>query len=130
MRNKLWLLTSLLLVSAMFLTACPTPAQAPSGAAPAGEAAPTEAAAEEPAAEGDVTIQVWHGWAGEYFTTIEQVFKDYEAANPGVKIELTKPDNLNESVQVAIPAGEGPDIFAWANDQIGTQALAGNSAAQ
>jgi arabinogalactan oligomer/maltooligosaccharide transport system substrate-binding protein len=111
----------------MMLTACPTPAQAPSGAAPAGgEAAPTEAAAEEPAAEGDVTIQIWHGWAGEYFTTIEQVFKDYEAANPGVKIELSKPDNLNESAQVAIPAGEGPDIFAWVNDQIGTQALAGN----
>ncbi|MFZ4655418.1 MAG: extracellular solute-binding protein [Caldilineaceae bacterium] len=127
MRNKLWLLTTLLLISAMMLTACPTPAQAPSGAAPAGgEAAPTEAAAEEPAAEGDVTIQIWHGWAGEYFTTIEQVFKDYEAANPGVKIELSKPDNLNESAQVAIPAGEGPDIFAWVNDQIGTQALAGN----
>jgi arabinogalactan oligomer / maltooligosaccharide transport system substrate-binding protein len=27
---------------------------------------------------------------------------------------------------VAIPAGEGPDIIGWANDQIGTQALAGN----
>lgn len=127
MRNKLWLLTTLLLVSALLLTACPPPAGAPSGAAPAGgEAAPTEAAAEEPAAEGEVTIQIWHGWAGEYFTTIEEVFKAYEEANPGIKIELTKPDNLNESVQVAIPAGEGPDIFAWANDQIGTQALAGN----
>lgn len=127
MRNKVWLLTTLLLVSAILLTACPTPAGAPAdGAAPAGEAAPTEAAAEEPAAAEEVTIQIWHGWAGEYFTTIEEVFKAYEEANPGVTIELSKPDNLNESIQVAIPAGEGPDIFAWANDQIGTQALAGN----
>lgn len=128
MRNKFWLLTTFLLVSTLLLTACPTPASAPAGsAAPAEEAAPTEAAAEEAAApEGEVTIQIWHGWAGEYFTTIEEVFNAYEEANPGVTIELSKPDNLNESVQVAIPAGEGPDIFAWANDQIGTQALAGN----
>lgn len=127
MRNKFWLLTTLLLVSVLLLTACPTPASAPTGsAAPAGEAAPTEAAAEEPVAAGEVTIQIWHGWAGEYFTPIEEVFNAYEEAHPGVTIELSKPDNLNDAAKVAIPAGEGPDIFAWANDQIGTQALAGN----
>lgn len=117
MRNKVWLLTILLLVGALLLTACPGAAQAP-----AGSAAPTEAGA---AAEA-VTIQIWHGWAGEYFTTIEGVFKAYEEAHPGVTIELSKPDNLADAAKVAIPAGEGPDIFAWANDQIGTQALAGN----
>ncbi|MEZ4730064.1 MAG: extracellular solute-binding protein [Caldilineaceae bacterium] len=127
MRNKFWLLTTLLLVGAILLTACPTPTRAPAGgAAPVGDSAQSETAMEEPAAAEEVTIQIWHGWAGEYFTTIEEVFQAYEEAHPGVTIELSKPDNLSESIQVAIPAGEGPDIFAWANDQIGTQALAGN----
>jgi arabinogalactan oligomer/maltooligosaccharide transport system substrate-binding protein len=29
-------------------------------------------------------------------------------------------------LKVAIPAGQGPDIIGWTNDQIGTQAIAGN----
>jgi len=37
-------------------------------------------------------------------------------------------DNLSDSLAVASPAGEGPDILAWANDQIGRNALAGNIA--
>jgi arabinogalactan oligomer / maltooligosaccharide transport system substrate-binding protein len=41
---------------------------------------------------------------------------------------LEQPENVNDALRVAIPAGEGPDIIAWANDQIGTQALAGNIA--
>ncbi len=127
MRNKFWMLTSLLLVSTLFLVACPATSQAPAGgAAPAGEAAATAAPAEGAPSGEAVTIQIWHGWTGEYFTQIEAVFTAYEEANPGVTIELSKPDNLSEAATVAIPAGEGPDIFAWVNDQIGTQALSGN----
>jgi arabinogalactan oligomer/maltooligosaccharide transport system substrate-binding protein len=108
---------AMLLISALALTACPA-------ASPAAEEAP---AAADAAASGDVTtITIWHGWAGEYATAIEEVFAEYEAANPTIDIELSRPENLNESASVAIPAGEGPDIFAWVNDQIGGQALAGN----
>jgi arabinogalactan oligomer/maltooligosaccharide transport system substrate-binding protein len=73
-----------------------------------------------------VKISIWHGWAGDYFKAIEAAFKDYEKANPGVTIELSKPDNLNDALKVAVPAKKGPDILAWVNDQIGTNALAGN----
>jgi len=72
------------------------------------------------------TITVWHQWSGDYLTAIEQAFKDYTALHPNIKIDLSKPEDTSNALSVAIPAGEGPDIIGWANDQIGAQALAGN----
>ena len=72
-----------------------------------------------------VTISIWHGWGGDYYAAIETAFKDYQKANPGVTIQLSKPDNLYDALKIAIPAKNGPDIFAWANDQIGVNASAG-----
>ncbi|CAN5647874.1 extracellular solute-binding protein [soil metagenome] len=134
MRNKLWYLLPSLLLGALLLAACPSSSQpATSGNAPAATTAITEtntttatAASTSGSTSTDaVKIAIWHGWGGEYFTAIEQVFKDYSKDHPNVTIELSKPDNLAEAAKVAIPAGEGPDIFAWANDSIGDQALAG-----
>jgi arabinogalactan oligomer/maltooligosaccharide transport system substrate-binding protein len=96
-----------LLVAGLLVTACakkePTPA----------EAAP-------------VTITIWHQWSGDYLKAIEEAFNDYTAEHPNVTIDLSKPEDTSNALSVAIPAGEGPDIIGWANDQIGTQALAGN----
>jgi arabinogalactan oligomer/maltooligosaccharide transport system substrate-binding protein len=74
----------------------------------------------------EVTISIWHQWSGDYLTTIEQAFADYTADHPNVTIDLSKPEDTSNALSVAIPAGEGPDIIGWANDQIGAQALAGN----
>jgi arabinogalactan oligomer/maltooligosaccharide transport system substrate-binding protein len=140
MERKLWMATSLLVTGALVLGAC-APATTPTAEPPAEEPTaaveptevpaeePTEAPAEQPteAPSGEATtITIWHGWAGDYEANIAAMFEQYEADHPGVTIELSRPDNLNEAASVAIPAGEGPDIFAWANDQIGTQAIAGN----
>jgi arabinogalactan oligomer/maltooligosaccharide transport system substrate-binding protein len=114
MKKNLWLALNLLVAAAFALAAC-QPAATPT-AAPQ----PTEAEM------GPVTIQVWHGWRGDYLNTIQEVFNEYTAMHPNVTIELSNPDNLRDAATVAIPAGEGPDIFAWANDVIGEQALAGN----
>ncbi|MCB0109367.1 MAG: extracellular solute-binding protein, partial [Caldilineaceae bacterium] len=123
-RNKGWLLLATLLVSALLVTACPAAAPvAETGAQPAADGAEASDAGMSDEA---VTISIWHGWAGEYYANIEQVFQEYMDAHPNVTIELSKPDNLGEAAKVAIPAGEGPDIFAWANDSIGDQALSGN----
>ena len=73
-----------------------------------------------------VTISIWHQWSGDYLTTIEEAFNDYTAEHPNVTIDLSKPEDTSSALSVAIPAGEGPDIIGWANDQIGQQALAGN----
>jgi putative multiple sugar transport system substrate-binding protein len=97
-----------------------------SGYWPASDFTGLEAGAAEPTAAGEVkTISIWHQWTGDYFTAIEQAFKDYEAANPGIKIDLSKPDDVQAALQTAIPAGEGPDIIGWANDHIGDLSLLG-----
>ena len=100
-------LLALLLIVCLFATACAKKEPAP-------------------AEMGPVTITVWHQWSGDYLNTIEAAFKDYTAEHPNVTIDLSKPEDTSNALSVAIPAGEGPDIIGWANDQIGTQALAGN----
>lgn len=150
MSRKFWSLISLMLIAAMLLAACggQQPTQAPvveptepaaveepaePSEPPAAEepAEPTEPpAAEEPTEaepSGEAkTITIWHQWTGAYLDAITEVFRAYEAEHPGVTIDLTQPENVTDALAVAIPAGEGPDIIGWANDQIGTQALVGN----
>jgi len=73
------------------------------------------------------TIELWHGWSGAYADAITQIFDDYNKTNTdGITVNLTNPGDLNNSLQAAIPAGQGPDIIAWADDQIGNNVLAGN----
>ncbi len=130
MKKSLFALLALLTVLSMVLTGCgatPTPVPPTAEPAkPADTAVPATAAPTAPPAGEPVTISVWHQWSGDYLTAIEQAFKDYTAEHPNVTIDLSKPEDTSNALSVAIPAGEGPDIIGWANDQIGTQALAGN----
>jgi arabinogalactan oligomer / maltooligosaccharide transport system substrate-binding protein len=74
-------------------------------------------------------LQLWHGWQGAYADAITKIFDEYNKSNQdGITVELTNPGDLNNSLQAAIPAGQGPDIIAWADDVIGNNALAGNIA--
>jgi maltose-binding protein MalE len=109
------------------------PAAGEATAAPAAEeptAAPADASAPtaEPTPEvqalgsGSTKVVVWHSWGGEYFTTIQKLFGDYATKN-NVTIELVKQSDLNNKVSVAVPSGQGPDIIAWVDDQIGKNAL-------
>jgi arabinogalactan oligomer / maltooligosaccharide transport system substrate-binding protein len=118
MDKKLLALISFLLIATLALAACQPAAETPAAPVEEEPAAP-------PAAEGTV-IRIWGQWDGAYVAAIEQVFRDYEAQNAGVTIIREEPTDVNEALRVAIPAGEGPDIIAWANDQIGAQAIAGN----
>lgn len=124
MKNRWLALVSFVILASLILSACgSTPT-----AAPATTQAPakTEAPATTQAPAKEVTITIWHQWDGKYLEAITQAFKDYEAAHPGVKIDLSKPEDVANALNVAIPAGEGPDIIGWANDKIGEQALQGN----
>jgi arabinogalactan oligomer/maltooligosaccharide transport system substrate-binding protein len=125
MKRTLFVLASLMIIATMLLTACGTPAPATT---PAPVVQPTTAPTEPPApTEVQVTtITIWHQWSGGYLDAITRALQEYSAKNPGIKIDLAKPDDVTASLAVAIPAGEGPDIIGWANDQIGTNALNGN----
>ncbi len=80
-----------------------------------------------PASAQGTTIQIWHGWQGAYADAITTIFDDYNKTNTdGITVQLTNPGDLNNSLQAAIPAGQGPDIIAWSDDVIGNNALAGN----
>jgi arabinogalactan oligomer/maltooligosaccharide transport system substrate-binding protein len=89
-------------------------------------AQPTNTTAAGGATGKNVKLVIWHQWNGEYLKAITAAFDDYTKAHPNVTFDLSKPDKVQESLKVAIPAGQGPDIIGWANDNIGTQAIAGN----
>lgn len=132
--KKLMPILTMLLIAAFVLAACqpaatatPAPVEPTKAAEPTQAPEPTKApeptATEAPKA---VKITIWHQWDGAYLDAITAAFKDYEAAHPGVTIDLSKPEDVANALNVAIPAGEGPDIIGWANDKIGEQALKGN----
>ena len=71
------------------------------------------------------TITIWHGWGGSYLDAKQAVFAAYVAAHPDVAIKLLKVSDIGTKAQNAIPAGVGPDIVAWVDDNIGQNALTG-----
>lgn len=138
MNKKTYLMIVLMLLSAMVLVACggntpeePAATDAPAEDTPADEAEPTDEEA-EPEEETEAlptptegAITIWHGWDGAYYNEIEAIFNEYEEQT-GVDIELVRQDNLSDAMAVAVPAGEGPDILGWVQDQVGRNALVGN----
>ncbi len=121
MKKSLWILLTVILAIGL-LAACSPKEPAATATAPA-VTAPT---AEPVVQDQPVTISIWHQWSGDYLNAITEAFNEYTVAHPNVTIDLSKPEDTSNALSVAIPAGEGPDIIGWANDQIGTQALAGN----
>ena len=98
MNRKYILLISILLISALMLTACPasSPAPAESGGeaaapaeeAPAAEAAATEAPAEEAAAGGPVTISYLGGAPGFQTDVIKQLVDQWNSENSDIQVEF------------------------------------------
>ncbi len=129
MSKKLFTLLSVLVLAGLVLSACgPKPTDAPATQVPATEAPATqEPVTQEPPVEGCevVNVTVWHGWAGAYEEEYKAIAAQFNTENECVQIELVKVDALSDSLAVAAPAGEGPDILAWAQDAIGRNALAG-----
>jgi len=131
MKKSTIVVMSLLVAASMLLASCgPTATTvAPATQPPATQPPATVPPATEPPATpttAPVTITIWHQWDGAYLDAITKVFNQYMTDHPGVTIDLSKPNDVTASLKVAIPAGQGPDILAWANDQIGSNALAGN----
>lgn len=99
----------------------------------AAEPSTAEESAGEPTAESETTslgagggekIVIWHNWQGDYYTAIEKIFADYAEQN-NVSIDLVRQADLSNKVQIAVPSGQGPDVIAWVDDQIGKNALSG-----
>lgn len=116
MIKKYWSLLTIVIIAAVVLSAC----------GPAATQAPVATAEPTATSAAPVTITIWHQWSGDYLKAIQAVFTQYMTDHPNVTIVLDAPENVTDALKVAIPAGEGPDIIGWANDNIGSQALVGN----
>jgi arabinogalactan oligomer/maltooligosaccharide transport system substrate-binding protein len=69
------------------------------------------------------TITIWHGWQGAYLQAKQAIFNAYMKAHPKVKIALVHQDNIASKSTTAVKAGNGPDIIAFTDDNLGTLAL-------
>jgi arabinogalactan oligomer / maltooligosaccharide transport system substrate-binding protein len=121
--HNILVLTCLILVIALTLSSCTNIKVVTEVITPVPELTVTPS--EIPIAA-PITITIWHQYPDSYLPSIAQIFMDYEVVHPGVTINLSKPDDISASLKVALPLGEGPDILAWTNDQIGVNAKEGN----
>lgn len=106
--KRFFSITSLLIIVAMLITACPAPAS-PGGA---GDAASASGAA----SPDKVKIRWWHIWpedtseAGAYW---RKAADEYMVAHPNVEIEITiiANDPYKEKLATNMQAGDPPDLF-------------------
>ncbi len=72
----------------------------------------------------EVTIEYWQYFFDARVEAMEQLIESFEAANPGISVEMTHFPyaDYRTKVAAAIPAGEGPDVvqlfYGWLNDYI------------
>src|SRR5579884_4101364 len=69
------------------------------------------------------TITIWHGWEGTYLQAKQKIFNGYMNLHPKVKIVLVHQQDIAAKSVTAIKAGNGPDIVAFADDNLGKLAL-------
>jgi len=121
MTRKLYVLLSLVLVTAFTLAACgaPAPTQAPATQAPAETQAPeaTEPPAPTEAPAEPVTVTWWHITTKDPGLTDWQNMADaYMAEHPNVTIEITVLENeaFKTKLTTVLQSGDPPDIFqSW-----------------
>jgi ABC-type glycerol-3-phosphate transport system substrate-binding protein len=124
MQKKLSIILSVLIIFGVVLSACtttpPAPATsdapaAPEAPAPAAPEAPAPAAPEAPAASQDVTLKVYLlDYTPDTITWLKsEINPAFEAANPGVKVEITEGSwsGWDTTFSGFFAAGEGPDII-------------------
>ena len=65
-------------------------------------------------AETIITVVDWQSGVGGITNSYADFIKEFEAANPGVKVEYTQytVTTYNEFLKPALSAGQGPDVFA------------------
>ena len=88
--------------------------------------APTD----DSASEGDVTIRWWHNATSDPLQGLwADVAAEFEAANPGVRVEVTgyqNEDLQRTLIPNALQSGDAPDVFqVWPGGEVRAQAEAG-----
>ncbi len=124
-------LGAIALAAALALGACdkkeaeaPKPAEAPSASVAKG-AEPGKPAAEAPKPEAPretVEVVLWHAYRAGEKDALEQVVADYNAAQQevAVRLQAVPYDPFVDKVRITVPRGQGPDLFIFAHNMIGS----------
>jgi maltose-binding protein MalE len=77
--------------------------------------------------DGVTHLTLWHAYRGAELEALDGSKARYEAAHPEVRINLVgiPYDAFPNKVSVAVPRGNGPDLFIFAHDRVGDWAAAG-----
>ena len=76
------------------------------------------------AARAQVEIEYWQYTFAQRVKAIDTLIKQFEAANPGIKVKHTHIpyDDFRVKIAAAIPAGQGPDVvqlfYGWLQDYL------------
>lgn len=121
MKNKLFVLISLVLVASFALAACGGPA------APADPASPAEPAAPAPVEVTEVTFWHAYGTGSAEETTLAKILAQAETDLPQYKINVLQVpfNDIYNKYRTDVAAGGGPDMFIAPNDSLGDDARAG-----
>lgn len=74
-------------------------------------------------------LTVWHAYRAQEKAALEKVVAEYNKSHPGVTVKtLAVPyDALADKISAAVPRGNGPDVFIFAQDRLGGWIEAGNT---
>jgi maltose-binding protein MalE len=129
MKSNLFKVFAVLIIAGMALTACgPTPTEVPTAAAEAPTAAPTEAPAPTTPPEPAATLKIW---GDDTRTPLLQELAPGFLDKYGVQLnveDLGKLQDIRSQVILAVPAGEGPDIYVCVHDWLGALVESGLAA--
>jgi arabinogalactan oligomer/maltooligosaccharide transport system substrate-binding protein len=77
-------------------------------------------------------VVVWHGYRGSEKAAFDKVVDGFNKANAG-KVKVTAvavpPDTLADRITTAVPQGQGPDVFLFAQDHLGGWVSSGKTVA-
>ena len=59
------------------------------------------------------SITIWHGLLSSELAVWQARLLDFEAAYPNITVNFVYKSDLVDSLKVAIPAGQGPDLYTW-----------------
>src|SRR5213083_1149023 len=81
------------------------------------------------ATRAQVEIEYWQYTFAQRVQAIDTLIKQFEAANPGIKVKHTHVpyDDFRVKIAAAIPAGQGPDVvqlfYGWLQDYLKAKLL-------
>lgn len=67
------------------------------------------------AAQDQVELRIWDQFTGPESATVDDIYKQFTVANPGIKItrEAIQTDQMRDTINTAMSSGTGPDVIFY-----------------